>query len=118
MATKTIHELHEKFYGKKSNKKDVVDETKVADVRTDAEKAEAKIDPKVEVEKKVKVTKTLKVKSEKVVKAAKKVRVFRVRKNGILRIGGNHIVDRFGFKKLQEFTIENPKPGEIIIKGK
>lgn len=109
---KTIHELHEKYYGKKSKKQDVIDETKVADVRTDAEKIEAKVE-KVAAKPKDKVKVIKKVKA-----VEKKVRVCRIRKNGVLRIGGNHIVDRFGFKKLQEFTIENPKPGVIIIKGK
>lgn len=121
---KTIHELHEKFYGKKSKKKDIVnkietDETKVVDVKVGEEKAEViKVEPKVKVAKKVQVAKKVKAVKEPKVKAEKKVRAFKIRKNGVLRIGGNHIVDRFGFKKLQEFTIENPNPGVIVIKGK
>jgi len=119
---KTIHELHEKFYGKKSKKKDIVDktkdETKVADVRTDEEKVEAKIDQAIKAVNKAKSIKKVVVKKVDKVQKVKKIRVCRIRKNGVLRIGGNHMIDGFGFKKLQEFIIENPNPGVIVIKGK
>lgn len=88
MSDKQISELHAKFYGKKEKKQAVVKEAK----------------PVVQ-----KVVKT---------KTAKAERSFKIRSNGVLRIGGNHIVDTFGFKALQEVTIENPTAGTIIIKAK
>jgi len=90
MADKQISELHAKFYGKKEKKQVETKETK----------------PVVQ---KVVATKVKTVKAE---------RKFKIRSNGVLRIGGNHIVDKFGFKALQEVTIENPVAGTIIIKAK
>ena len=90
MADKQISELHAKYYGKKDKKQVVAKDTK----------------PVVQ---KTVITKT------KTVKAKRK---FKIRSNGVLRIGGNHIVDKFGFKALQEVTIENPTAGTIIIKAK
>lgn len=112
MSAKTIHELHEKYYAKKSKKEDVkVDKSadpvvqKPIATEADVKKIAASIVKKIVV-------------SKPKVKVEKKVRTMKIRKNGVLRIGGNHIVDKYGFKKLQEFTVDNPSAGVITIKGK
>lgn len=52
------------------------------------------------------------------IKKTEKIKAFRIRKSGVLRISEKHITGKYGFKPLQEVEIENPQPGTIIIKGK
>jgi hypothetical protein len=100
-----VHEIYKKYYGKKAETKNSYPQ----DVVAEPIKSET-----VVVKKEVSAPKKEKKVS---VKATKKVLTkFHIRRSGILRIGPIHIA-AFGFKPLQEFNIENPEPGKLILIG-